>query len=627
MTKRAISLSLVPFLLLFALSSCGDDDDGQAGGEADGGADSGDGTGTGDAGAEEEDAGEDGGFIFGDGGFIGELTCGDGVVDELEECDDGNFNELDGCTTLCEFTCTEDRHCDDLNDCNGVELCIDHACDDSDPELEDGEPCGNMTSMSCWKGICVEDVCGDGVQSGSEECDDGDLDPFNGCRPDCTYSCTEDDDCVGGDECAGSGTCDKSEHKCTLSALPDGTLCDGGDGWCQRGVCVPYLCGDGNQDPNEECDEGADNGKPGSGCAINCTISRCGNKIIEGGEECDDGNLDILDSCDQCRWEPAHRMTATVIVKSPPPDFCVTKANRFGEAFAGDMEIFPGMSVDVLDEFVNARVNAAIANGSGNAIFHLMDSDDPSLRTVDREITIGMYDGIPFKKWEEGPPLDFPFVLEADSVNEDRSPKKYHTIPAKQDGGGRVMSRKPAIVQLQGATGRFKMHDFMMRVVFDVSQLSAPVGPPGAAETLELPETHGMDKNLDPSDPEYLPQGVFCGAMEPEAADLPVGDIEARFCCREDGGSYTPCPGGELTPECSSSADILRYGCLVCIDPLSGVNPMEGSSCENANPDTCIQIIKPIPYDVDTDNDGENDAWSAVMLFEGKRIRMRGVSE
>ncbi len=623
MTRRVISLSLLPVLLCFTLSACGGDGDGESDG-ADGGADSG------EPGEPEQDAGtagggeEDGGTGAGDAGRIGELTCGDGIVDELEQCDDGNFNELDGCTTLCEFTCVEDGDCDNLNDCDGDEICVDHACDESDPELDDGAPCGNMTSMSCWKGICVDDVCGDGVQSSNEQCDDGNLDPSDGCKPDCKYTCESDDDCTGGDECAGSGTCNRSEHKCTVNALPDETRCDDNNGWCQQGVCVPFLCGDGTKDDNEECDEGADNGKAGSGCAINCTISRCSNQVIEGGEECDDGNNDILDSCDQCRWELAHRMTSTVVVKENPPGFCIHDKNRFGEAFAGEIEIFPGMSVDVLADFVNPMINRAIADGEGNAIYHLIDSSDPSLRTIDEDVTVGIYDGIPFKAWEEGPPLDFPFISEAASVNEDRSPARYHSFPAEQKGGGRVISKEPAIVQLQGATGRFKMHDFMMLVLFDVSQLSAPEGLPGAAENLLLPETHGMNQIVDPSDPDYLPAGRFCGAMEPEAADIPVDDMQARFCCKETGGGYTPCPDGVLTPECSSSADILRYGCLVCIDIM---NPTGGSSCENANPNTCIQIIRPIEYDVDTDDDGENDSWSAVMAFEGKRIRMRGVSE
>jgi hypothetical protein len=40
----------------------------------------------------------------------------------------------------------------------------------------------------------------------------------------------------------------------------------------------------------EECDLGMDNGKPGSGCSIDCKkVPVCGNGCVEAGEECDLG--------------------------------------------------------------------------------------------------------------------------------------------------------------------------------------------------------------------------------------------------------------------------------------------------------------------------------------------------
>src|SRR5690606_23291235 len=51
--------------------------------------------------------------------------------------------------------------------------------------------------------------------------------------------------------------------------------------------CVVTLCGNGNVNPGEQCDDG--NSVNGDGCDNNCTVSACGNGIIAGNEEGDLG--------------------------------------------------------------------------------------------------------------------------------------------------------------------------------------------------------------------------------------------------------------------------------------------------------------------------------------------------
>ncbi len=93
--------------------------------------------------------------------------------------------------------------------------------------------------------ICA--VCGNGVVEGTEECDDGNTDPGDGCRGDCTIE----------------------------------------------------VCGDGILDPQEGCDDG--NTDPGDGCDENCIVEECGNGVLQAGEECDDGNANNNDDClDTC---------------------------------------------------------------------------------------------------------------------------------------------------------------------------------------------------------------------------------------------------------------------------------------------------------------------------------------
>ena len=71
-------------------------------------------------------------------------------------------------------------------------------------------------------------VCGDGVKEGSEQCDDGNLIPYDGCSPTCTIEPT-----------------------------------------CKGGTCTA-VCGDGLKFPQEQCDDG--NTISGDGCSSTCTL-------------------------------------------------------------------------------------------------------------------------------------------------------------------------------------------------------------------------------------------------------------------------------------------------------------------------------------------------------------------
>lgn len=55
------------------------------------------------------------------------------------------------------------------------------------------------------------------------------------------------------------------------------------------------VCGDGNLDSGEECDD--NNTMGGDGCSASCTIEVCGNGIVDVGEECDDNNTTGGDGC------------------------------------------------------------------------------------------------------------------------------------------------------------------------------------------------------------------------------------------------------------------------------------------------------------------------------------------
>ena len=87
----------------------------------------------------------------------------------------------------------------------------------------------------------------------------------------------------------------------------DGSSCNAGNGVgeCTGGVCLTPVCGDRFVEPGEACDDG--NQTSGDGCNAVCTSTEiCGNGVVDiaEGEACDDGGRMSADGCDSnCRPE------------------------------------------------------------------------------------------------------------------------------------------------------------------------------------------------------------------------------------------------------------------------------------------------------------------------------------
>ena len=82
-----------------------------------------------------------------------------------------------------------------------------------------------------------------------------------------------------------------------------------GDGCTNTCVLEPY-CGDGVVDVAEECDDG--NNAAGDSCSAACAIEPfCGDGTVDPGEQCDDGDRDPSDGCSAtCRTEIKYATTA-----------------------------------------------------------------------------------------------------------------------------------------------------------------------------------------------------------------------------------------------------------------------------------------------------------------------------
>ncbi len=195
--------------------------------------------------------------------------CGDTDIDPLatppEECDDGNADNTDACTTLC-----QDAECGDGYRWDGTE-----ACDDGN--TVDGDGC----SAAC----VLEDLCvggaANGTQEGDEECDKGDP--------------------------PSDGTCDAN---CNLTYCGDGTV------QSPNGQGLAESC---------EVDGDCAGGEFCSGCKC-VDDSECGNGIVEGAEECDDGKR-CSDNGDPCQNNSDCNSGATCVGRNidgcTTPNVCV----------------------------------------------------------------------------------------------------------------------------------------------------------------------------------------------------------------------------------------------------------------------------------------------------------------
>ena len=94
---------------------------------------------------------------------------------------------------------------------------------------------------------------------------------------------------------------DDPPASCCGNGIEDpGEECDDGNNDNNDGCdanCITEFCGDGiTNDGDEECDDG--NTVDGDGCNANCITEFCGDGITnDGDEECDDGNTVDEDGC------------------------------------------------------------------------------------------------------------------------------------------------------------------------------------------------------------------------------------------------------------------------------------------------------------------------------------------
>ena len=186
---------------------------------------------------------------------IGPL-CGNGTVDAGESCDGAS-------DANCPGECGIDCHCPAAATCgDGTVNQPSEQCDGGDDAA-----CPGLCQANC---TCAA-FCGDGtVNQPSEQCDDGNNTNGDGCDNNCTNTGCGNGVQTGSEQCDGS----------------DAAACNGST--CKADCTCNPFCGDGvKNQPSEQCD-GSDHGVCGGTCNPDCTCAPfCGNNVREGAESCD----------------------------------------------------------------------------------------------------------------------------------------------------------------------------------------------------------------------------------------------------------------------------------------------------------------------------------------------------
>ncbi len=279
-------------------------------------------------------------------------SCGDGVVNGTETCDDGVMNgEYGYCGDLCSYTGA--TYCGD-GVISGGEVCdcgdstmtnaailgaakpyggSSGSCTGSHTAGSNGTYAANLNTTCAWDCGGPASYCGDVVVDAGESCD-GDTDSWEGALcGDHETECTSDADCVNDgttDHQCGAvyGSCPTARvcrggsmdgYPCSIESWPAATITEFGQSYLdgvELALWVACLSGattdssdDGLCDASDQVYQTAytrscdDDTASTSTCGWNtwnyCNYNgqSCGNGVIDGSEECDDGNDVATDAC------------------------------------------------------------------------------------------------------------------------------------------------------------------------------------------------------------------------------------------------------------------------------------------------------------------------------------------
>jgi cysteine-rich repeat protein len=341
----------------------------------------------------------------------------------------------------------------------------------------------------------------------------------------------------------------------------------------------------------------------------------CGNGVIEGAEQCDDGNVHNLDGCDaMCRYEPIVRMTNVTISGTAAPAFCMPSTNALGT------RVFTTTALGQL----NMPLQSDIQSGNTNVLVEVLGLTDLTGATGSM-LSLGVMGADPDPArgaWPmAGNPIDWWFLVDGSSVS--------GGLPVGRITGGSITARAlragPSTVNLPltlgGSAIILTMNQAQLRATVNATPApDVPAPPPGAlAPGLTVFQTvsgdgagQGLCGNITVQSLALIPV--------PQALTTGFGACEARTGSH----TYTYCGVGmPVGPACNSLLDVMVGGCTALSGLLRIANATQpdvaGSggtvrtlSLGAGNKVQAAQLV------------GNTDAYSSFMTFTANRAHATG---
>jgi cysteine-rich repeat protein len=216
-------------------------------------------------------------------------TCGNGVVDSGEECDYGKLrNGLSNCTTSCKLL-----YCGD----QVISPQLGEECEpDTEEDYSIDPDTGQLTTEVHYLQPTCGTVCTVPTCDAQGNCN-------GGCKRKFMDACPVDQSTIL-QSASSSSASSVSIH--TIVPILSSASSSSSSVVVQTPVTSTQIprCGNAVVEPGEQCDNGALNSNlPGAQCRVDCTLPKCGDSITDTsrGEQCDDGpnNSDLPNS--HCR--------------------------------------------------------------------------------------------------------------------------------------------------------------------------------------------------------------------------------------------------------------------------------------------------------------------------------------
>jgi cysteine-rich repeat protein len=353
------------------------------------------------------------------------------------------------------------------------------------------------------------------------------------------------------------------------------------------------------QDAGTDAGIAPDAGGPDAGAAPDAGVAQvCGDGVVEGTEQCDDGNLFNLDGCDSsCQYEMITRVSSLAISTSAAPSFCTPAKNLLGQTLLNS----------TLSQNSNTTMRSAIDAATTNV---LMQYFGVTGTTTLSGPMIGMMSGTPDPSkgtWPGNNPVDWWFLADTSGLSSTGVPT---TLLSLTDASG-DLTAGPADISLTlplfGSPATIVLRNAMIGESINGTN-DAPAPPP-----LQLAAGFEVFENATGN---ASTQGL-CGGMTVDSlAKIPVPSVftTGGTACME---GYTSCGSNPVSSSCNSLLDVFVSGCTASGLPVHFVTGSQPDVPANTTVTTLSagSGLK-VPSSA---TDGDEDAYSSYFTFTGTR--------